>query len=128
MVIAILNLSLCDENKELIASHGAVKALVAALERGTMTAKENATCTLVRLSHNREEEKVVIRKGAASGEASRRRGIAREERGGDCALRAVFDQGVTELGLGGLGFRICGTELGIRVRRNWVSLKKFHHR
>lgn len=92
MVIAILNLSLCDENKELIASHGAVKALVAALERGTMTAKENATCTLVRLSHNREEEKVVIRKaGTASGEASRRRGIAREEELGDCAVRAMFD-------------------------------------
>jgi len=88
-----------------------------------MTAKENATCTLVRLSHNREEEKVVIRKaGTASGEASRRRGIAREEGGGDCALRAVFDQGVTELGLGGLSFRICGTELGIRVRGNWVSV------
>ncbi|KAG4389219.1 hypothetical protein AAZX31_06G042600 [Glycine max] len=65
VVTAILNLSLCDENKELIASHGAVKALVAPLERGTATAKENAACALVRLSHNREEEKVAIGRAGA---------------------------------------------------------------
>lgn len=41
-------------------SYGAVKALVAALEKQTMMAKENTVCALVRLSKNKEEDKVMI--------------------------------------------------------------------
>lgn len=41
-VTAILNISLCDENKGLLASSGAIKPLVRALKIGTPTAKENA--------------------------------------------------------------------------------------
>ncbi|CAJ1973461.1 unnamed protein product [Sphenostylis stenocarpa] len=64
VVTAILNLSLCDENKELINSSGAVKPLVGALETGTATAKENAACALLRLSQ-REEDKLAIGRAGA---------------------------------------------------------------
>ncbi|ESW08745.1 hypothetical protein PHAVU_009G071200 [Phaseolus vulgaris] len=64
VVTAILNLSLCDENKELINSSGAVKPLVGVLETGTPTAKENAACALLRLSQ-REEDKVSIGRAGA---------------------------------------------------------------
>ncbi|XP_050248659.1 U-box domain-containing protein 14-like [Quercus robur] len=49
-VTAILNLSLCDENKEFIASSGAIKPLVRALRLGTPMVKENLACALLRLS------------------------------------------------------------------------------
>ncbi|XP_019258117.1 PREDICTED: protein spotted leaf 11-like [Nicotiana attenuata] len=45
-VTAILNLSLCDENKELIAASGAIKSLVRALKIGNSTARENAATQL----------------------------------------------------------------------------------
>ncbi|GFP95700.1 transcription initiation factor TFIID subunit 5 [Phtheirospermum japonicum] len=45
---AILNLSLCDENKEEIAYSGAIKPLVRALR--SAAARENAACALLRLS------------------------------------------------------------------------------
>ncbi|XP_022636673.1 U-box domain-containing protein 4 isoform X1 [Vigna radiata var. radiata] len=64
VVTAILNLSLCDENKDLINSSGAVEPLVVALETGTPTAKENAACALLRLSR-REEDKVAIGRAGA---------------------------------------------------------------
>ncbi|ERN02753.1 U-box domain-containing protein 4 [Amborella trichopoda] len=49
-VTALLNLSLCDENKDLIAAAGAVKPLVRALRDGsTAAARENAACALLRL-------------------------------------------------------------------------------
>ena len=49
-VMAILNLSLCDENKEFIASSGEIKPLVQPLRLGTPMAKENLACALLRLS------------------------------------------------------------------------------
>ena len=49
-IMAILNLSLCDENKEFIASSGAIKPLVQPLRLGTPMAKENLACALLRLS------------------------------------------------------------------------------
>ena len=49
-VTTILNLSLCDENKEFIASSGAIKPLVRALRLRTPTTKENSACALLRLS------------------------------------------------------------------------------
>ncbi|KAE8725756.1 U-box domain-containing protein 4 [Hibiscus syriacus] len=63
-VTAILNLSLCDENKELIASSGAIKPLVRALMTGTPTAKENASCALLRLSQVEENKVAIGRSGA----------------------------------------------------------------
>lgn len=42
-----MNLSLCDENKDLIASSGAIKPLVKVLKMGTPTAKVNAACALL---------------------------------------------------------------------------------
>ncbi|KAF9668478.1 hypothetical protein SADUNF_Sadunf14G0007700 [Salix dunnii] len=63
-VTAILNLSLCDENKELIASSGAIKPLVRALKTGTSTAKENAACALLRLSQMEENKVAIGRSGA----------------------------------------------------------------
>nr|VDD44611.1 unnamed protein product [Brassica oleracea] len=59
-VTAIVNLSLCDENKDLIASSGA-KPLVRVLKMGTPTAKVNAACALLRLSQV-EDNKVAIRR------------------------------------------------------------------
>lgn len=56
-VTAILNLSLCDENKDEIARSGAIQALVRALLVGTETARENAACALFRLS---QVEKIKI--------------------------------------------------------------------
>lgn len=50
VVRAILNLSLCDENKQLIASSGAIKPLIRVLESGTCGAKENAAFVLAQLS------------------------------------------------------------------------------
>ncbi|EXB43805.1 U-box domain-containing protein 4 [Morus notabilis] len=63
-VTAILNLSLCDENKELIASSGAIKPLVRALRTATATAKENAACALLRLSQVEENKVAIGRSGA----------------------------------------------------------------
>lgn len=63
-VTAILNLSLCDENKEAIAASGAVKPLVKALNFGTPAAKENAACALLRLSQVEENKAVIGRSGA----------------------------------------------------------------
>ncbi|KAJ1385475.1 Armadillo-type fold [Sesbania bispinosa] len=63
-VTAILNLSLCDENKDLIASYGAIRPLVRALKTGTPTAKENASCALLRLSHTEENKVAIGRAGA----------------------------------------------------------------
>ncbi|KAJ6730150.1 U BOX DOMAIN-CONTAINING [Salix viminalis] len=63
-VTAILNLSLCDENKGLIVSSGAIKPLVRALKTGTSTAKENAACALLRLSQLEENKVAIGRSGA----------------------------------------------------------------
>ncbi|KAJ0085880.1 hypothetical protein Patl1_08824 [Pistacia atlantica] len=63
-VTAILNLSLCDENKELIALSGAIKPLVRALKTGTPAAKENAACALLRLSQIEENKMAIGRSGA----------------------------------------------------------------
>ncbi|XP_010272526.1 PREDICTED: U-box domain-containing protein 4-like [Nelumbo nucifera] len=63
-VTAILNLSLCDENKDLITVSGAIKPLVRALKSGTATAKENAACALLRLSQIEENKVVIGRSGA----------------------------------------------------------------
>ncbi|PWA45463.1 ARM repeat superfamily protein [Artemisia annua] len=63
-VTAILNLSLCDENKKLLASSGAIRPLVKALKVGTQTAKENAACALLRLSQFEENKSVIGRSGA----------------------------------------------------------------
>nr|DAD21324.1 TPA_asm: hypothetical protein HUJ06_022787 [Nelumbo nucifera] len=63
-VTAILNLSLCDENKDLITSSGAIKPLVRALKTGTATAKENAACALLRLSQIEENKIIIGRSGA----------------------------------------------------------------
>ncbi|KAJ7966535.1 U-box domain-containing protein 4-like [Quillaja saponaria] len=63
-VTAVLNLSLCDQNKELIASSGAIKPLVRALKTGTSTAKENAACALLRLSQVEENKIAIGRLGA----------------------------------------------------------------
>ncbi|KAF3960927.1 hypothetical protein ACB098_10G155100 [Castanea mollissima] len=63
-VTAILNLSLCDENKEFIASSGAIKPLVRALRLGTPTAKENSACALLRLSQVDENKPAIGRSGA----------------------------------------------------------------
>jgi len=63
-VTAILNLSLCDENKEIIAFSGAIKPLVRALRLGTPTAKENSACALLRLSQVDENKSAIGRSGA----------------------------------------------------------------
>ncbi|XP_042495801.1 U-box domain-containing protein 4 [Macadamia integrifolia] len=63
-VTAILNLSLCDENKDLIMASGAIKPLVRALKTGTPTAKENAACALLRLSQVEENKTAIGRSGA----------------------------------------------------------------
>lgn len=63
-VTAILNLSLCDENKEIIVHSGAIKPLIRALKLGTSTAKENAACALLRLSQIEENKIAIGRSGA----------------------------------------------------------------
>jgi len=63
-VTAILNLSLCDENKDHITSSGAIKPLVRALKTGTPTARENAACALLRLSQIEENKVLIGRSGA----------------------------------------------------------------
>lgn len=63
-VTAILNLSLCDENKEIIVCSGAIRPLVKALKIGTSTAKENAACALLRLSQVEENKEEIGRSGA----------------------------------------------------------------
>jgi len=63
-VTAILNLSLCDENKEIIVCSGAIRPLVKALKIGTSTAKENAACALLRLSQVEENKVEIGRSGA----------------------------------------------------------------
>ncbi|KAL1345002.1 hypothetical protein HN51_018792 [Arachis hypogaea] len=63
-VTAILNLSLCDDNKDAIASSGAIKPLVRALKTGTPAAKENAACALLRLSQVEENKPAIGKCGA----------------------------------------------------------------
>ena len=60
-VTTILNLSLCNENKEFIASSDAIKPLVRALRLGTPMAKENSACALLRLSQVNENKSVIGR-------------------------------------------------------------------
>jgi len=55
----MLNLSLYDENKKAIASADAIKPLDRALSTRTTTTKENATCTLLRLSQVKEHKAVI---------------------------------------------------------------------
>ncbi|XP_010483469.1 PREDICTED: U-box domain-containing protein 4-like [Camelina sativa] len=64
-VTAVLNLSLCDENKEMIVSSGAIKPLVNALRLGTPTSKENAACALLRLSQSEDSNKTAIGRSGA---------------------------------------------------------------
>ncbi|KAF4358688.1 hypothetical protein CsatB_029802 [Cannabis sativa] len=49
-VTALLNLSICDENKGSIVSSGAVPGIVHVLKKGSMEARENAAATLFSLS------------------------------------------------------------------------------
>ncbi|CAH8280138.1 unnamed protein product [Arabidopsis lyrata] len=63
-VTAVLNLSICDENKEMIISSGAIKPLVNALRLGTPTTKENAACALLRLSQLEDNKIAIGRSGA----------------------------------------------------------------
>ncbi|XP_076953679.1 uncharacterized protein LOC143627843 [Bidens hawaiensis] len=58
-VTAVLNLSLCDENKKQLCSPEAIKPLANALKSGTSTAKENAACAILRLSQS-DENKLLI--------------------------------------------------------------------
>ncbi|XP_010454084.1 PREDICTED: U-box domain-containing protein 3-like [Camelina sativa] len=64
-VTAVLNLSICDENKEMIVSSGAIKPLVNALRLGTPTSKENAACALLRLSQSEDNNKTAIGRSGA---------------------------------------------------------------
>ncbi|KAK9109733.1 hypothetical protein Sjap_017793 [Stephania japonica] len=63
-VTAILNLSLCEDNKDLISVSGAIKPLARALKVGTSTARENAACALFRLSQIEENKTAIGRSGA----------------------------------------------------------------
>ncbi|KAK3015915.1 hypothetical protein RJ639_007651 [Escallonia herrerae] len=54
--MAILNLSLCDKNKENIVLSGAIKPLVHALKSGTSSAKENDACALLSLTQSDENK------------------------------------------------------------------------
>ena len=54
---------------------------MATLERETMTTKENAVCTLIQLSQNREEEKVMIGKAGVISH------LVKLLEGGDCMGR-----------------------------------------
>ncbi|CAA7393599.1 unnamed protein product [Spirodela intermedia] len=63
-VTAILNLSLCDENKDLLVGAGAIKALVRALKSGTSTTKENAANALLRLAQVDDHKVTIGRSGA----------------------------------------------------------------
>ncbi|KAJ9537330.1 hypothetical protein OSB04_030063 [Centaurea solstitialis] len=58
-VTALLNLSLCEENKGSIVSSGAVPGIVQVLKKGSMEARENAAATLFSLSVI-DENKVTI--------------------------------------------------------------------
>eukprot|EP00252_Welwitschia_mirabilis_P012430 TRINITY_DN2748_c0_g2_i1.p1 TRINITY_DN2748_c0_g2~~TRINITY_DN2748_c0_g2_i1.p1 ORF type:complete len:471 (-),score=51.01 TRINITY_DN2748_c0_g2_i1:437-1849(-) len=49
-VTALLNLSLCDENKMEITRAGAIKPIIHVLKCGTAVAKQNAACALLNLS------------------------------------------------------------------------------
>ncbi|XP_010445349.1 PREDICTED: U-box domain-containing protein 4-like [Camelina sativa] len=49
-VTALLNLSLHDQNKTVIAAGGAIKSLVWVLKTGTETSKQNAACALLSLA------------------------------------------------------------------------------
>ena len=51
------------------------------MERETMTTKENAVCTLIQLSQNREEEKVMIGKAGVISH------LVKLLEGGDCMGR-----------------------------------------
>lgn len=56
---ALLNLSICEENKAAIISSGAVPGIVQVLKKGSMEAQENAAATLFSLSLV-DENKVII--------------------------------------------------------------------
>ncbi|GMN34300.1 hypothetical protein TIFTF001_044891 [Ficus carica] len=56
-VISILNLSLCEENRELIVSAKPFKPLVQLLDKGTLRAKRNAASALFHLSRGGDDEK-----------------------------------------------------------------------
>ncbi|KVH94624.1 U-box domain-containing protein 13-like isoform X1 [Cynara cardunculus var. scolymus] len=58
-VTALLNLSICEENKGSIVSSGAVPGIVLVLKKGSMEARENAAATLFSLSVI-DENKVTI--------------------------------------------------------------------
>ncbi|XP_047310525.1 U-box domain-containing protein 13-like [Impatiens glandulifera] len=58
-VTALLNLSICEENKGSIISSGAVPGIVHVLRKGSMESRENAAATLFSLS-GMEENKVMI--------------------------------------------------------------------
>ncbi|GAA0142759.1 ubiquitin-protein ligase [Lithospermum erythrorhizon] len=58
-VTALLNLSICEDNKGIIVSSGAVPGIVHVLKRGSMEARENAAATLFSLSVI-DENKITI--------------------------------------------------------------------
>uniref|UniRef100_A0A1D1XU08 RING-type E3 ubiquitin transferase n=1 Tax=Anthurium amnicola TaxID=1678845 RepID=A0A1D1XU08_9ARAE len=63
-VTALLNLSICEENKGRIISSGAVPGIVHVLKKGSMEARENAAATLFSLSVV-DENKVAIGQSGA---------------------------------------------------------------
>ncbi|GJZ70032.1 U-box domain-containing protein 4-like protein [Tanacetum coccineum] len=66
-VTAVLNLSLCDENKEVLVKLGAIEAIIRALKtvNSSSTTRENAACSLLRLSNNVDEYKYKIGRAGA---------------------------------------------------------------
>ncbi|PWA99432.1 U-box domain-containing protein 4 [Artemisia annua] len=65
-VTAVLNLSLCEDNTEMLVKLGVIESLIYALKKGcsSSVSKENAACSLLRLS-NLDENKYKI--GRAGG-------------------------------------------------------------
>ncbi|KAG9129640.1 hypothetical protein Leryth_014481 [Lithospermum erythrorhizon] len=58
-VTALLNLSICEDNKGIIVSSGAIPGIVHVLKKGSMEARENAAATLFSLSVI-DENKITI--------------------------------------------------------------------
>ncbi|KAH7863731.1 hypothetical protein Vadar_021309 [Vaccinium darrowii] len=63
-VTALLNLSICDDNKGSIITSGALPGIVHVLENGSMEARENAATTLCSLSISNENRVSIGRSGA----------------------------------------------------------------
>ncbi|KAM7464076.1 hypothetical protein LguiA_032197 [Lonicera macranthoides] len=66
-VTALLNLSLCEDNKRSIIFSGAVPAILCALKHGTLEARENAAATIFSLSVSSEYKLIIGKLGAIPG-------------------------------------------------------------